>query len=323
MNLSAILITSREKPLLEWFFDSLRGQVKPEDRIQVIVVDLALDHIAEAVPQPRMECVRAGWNGVLHVPGKPTVWQGRYRVTSKNWWAASNSRNTGICLAQHAWLSFLDDRCVLLPGWLDSIREAQAGKYAVFGAYEKRVDITVTDGVIIHSGTVIGEDSREKYVREHWGGTTPAKCPGEWAFGCNLALPLEWALVVNGYEELMDGLSAEDVVFGKHLENNGFDLRYDSRMKIIEDRTASELGEGMPRESKQRFPHDPLDKGHKALERFTPLKRASHQWDIRAVRADVMRGLPFPVPTGPTHDWFDNEPLSEMTWPWIHPDNRK
>lgn len=317
MNISIIFITSREKPLFEWLFDSLRPQIRAEDRIEVIIIDL------HGNDMKRWHLARRSWGTVFHTTPKPSVWQGEHRLTKLDFWAASNARNTGICLAQHAWLAFLDDRCVLLPGWLDCIREAQAGKYAVFGAYEKRIGVTVENGVIKHGGTVIGVDSREAYVKEHWGGATPVKCPGEWSFGCNLALPLEWALTVNGFEELMDGLSAEDVVFGKHLENNGFDLRYDSRMRIVEDRTPEELGEGMPRESKQRYPHDKEDKGHKALERFTPLKRASHQWDLRAIRATVMSGRPFPEPAGPTHDWYDNEPLSEMTWPWIHPENRK
>lgn len=300
MNVTICYITARERPNVEWFFDSLRLQIKPDDRVQIIFVD-ALHRLP------------LDWHGAISILPKWNVWQGPCRLTKQDWWAASNSRNTGICLAQHDFIAFLDDRCVLLPGWLDAIREAQAGNYAVFGAYEKRNVMTVENGVIRHAGIVVGEDSREKYCREHWGGVAPHPCPGEWAFGCTLALPLEWALQVNGYEELMDGLGCEDVVFGKHLENNGFALKYDLRMKIIEDRTPKELGQPMLRSSKERHPNDVEDKGHKALAKFCPLKRASHQWDLRQVRADVMAGKPFPVPSGPITDWFDNQPLSEMT----------
>jgi hypothetical protein len=299
VNLSVIYITSREKPLLEWFFDSLRLQVKPNDRVQVIVVRLIRRTAWEV----------HFWNGALIVEPKPTVWQGPHRVTSKNWWAASNSRNTGICLAQHAWLSFLDDRCVLLPGWLDCIRQAQAGKYAVFGSYEKRTGMVVEGGVIKHSGIVIGEDSREKYVREHWAAAAPVKCPGEWSFGCNIVCPLEWALAVNGFDEICDGAGFEDPFFGLNLEHSGYPTYYDHRMRMIEDRTPEELGEPIMKRDKGLSPYD---KSHQLQEMLVNRKTASHPINLRAIRADVMRGLPFPMPWGPTHDFFDNQPIAEM-----------
>lgn len=302
MNLSCVYITSREKPLLEWFFDSLRLQIKPEDRIQVIVVDL---HIIERCTDPTFQ----EWNGAQLVQPKPTVWQGTFRKTSKDWWAASNSRNTGICLAQHAWLAFLDDRCVLLPGWLDCIREAQAGKYAVFGAYEKRTGMTVESGVIKHAGIVIGEDPRELYVREHWAAQAPAKCPGEWSFGCNIACPLEWALAVNGFDEFCDGAGFEDPFFGLNLAHSGYDTRYDLRMKMIEDRTPEELGEPIQKRDKGVSPND---KSHAMKALLENRKTALHPIDLRQIRSDVMRGLPFPAPWGPTNDFFDNQPVSEM-----------
>lgn len=303
MNLSCVYITSREKPLFEWFFDSLRAQIKAEDRIEVIVIDL------HANDMKRWHLARRSWGTVFHTTPKPTVWQGEHRLTKLDFWAASNSRNTGICLAQHAFLAFLDDRCVLLPGWLDCIREAQAGKYAVFGAYEKRTGMTVENGVIKHAGIVTGEDHREKYTNEHWAGAAPAKCPGEWAFGCTLALPLEWALSVGGYDETCDGSSMEDVIFGLMLQNNGFDLRYDKRMKIIEDRTPEELGEPMIRRDKGISPND---KSHMLLAMLREKKTAQHGLDIRKVRDGVMRGLPFPLPWGPEKCFYDEQLVKDM-----------
>lgn len=285
-----------------WLFDSLRLQIKPDDRIQIVVVDSkkAFDEERDFTHL---------WIGSVHVPPRPNVWQGKHRVTSKEWWAASCGRNTGICLAQHDWLAFLDDRCVLLPGWLDAIREAQAGNYAVFGAYEKRTSVTVEAGVIRNAGIVIGEDPREKYVRKFWHTPPPHKCPGEWSFGCNIACPLEWALAVNGFCETCDGAGFEDPFFGLFLANSGHETRYDLRMKMIEDRTPSELGNPITKTDKGCTP---LDKSHKIKERLEKRKTALHDIDLRQIRSDVMRGLPFPIPTGPTHDWFDGQPLSEM-----------
>lgn len=248
-----------------------------------------------------------------YIQPKPNVFQGEHRLTPVDAWAASNARNSGICLCEQPTIAFCDDRCVLTPHWLDSIRESISGNYIVAGAYQKRIEMTVAGaGAILHGGTITGEDAREHYVNQHWGGKYPVDCPGEWLFGCTLALPLEWALAVNGYEELMDGLGAEDVVFGHMLKNNGYPMKYDARMKIVEDRTPSECGPVMFKTSKEKHPHDKTDKGHAAMRRFLPLKRTEHQWDLRAVRASVLRGEPWPIPTGPTHDWFDNQPLSEF-----------
>ena len=63
-------------------------------------------------------------------------------------------------------------------------------------------------------------------------------------FGCTFALPLEWALQMNGFEEGCDGLSMEDVIFGLMLKNNGFRIDYDPQMRMIEDRTEGEISAG-------------------------------------------------------------------------------
>lgn len=301
MSLTICYITAREKPCLEWFRDSIVPQIV--EPIDLIIVD---SHCEKG---DRFSFPLSPFNDVKWVYPKPTVWQGKHRLTKEEWWAASNARNTGICLCKTDWIAFLDDRSVILPGYINSIREAMAGNYAVFGAYQKRTGLGVTDGVITHSGIVTGVDSREAYVMQYWSGQAPSKCPGEWSFGCNLALPLEWALQVNGYDETCDGLSMEDVIFGLQLQNNGFDLRYDYRMKIIEDRTGSELGKPMRREDKGVSPND---KSHALLEKLRGLKRAANPFDIRQVREGALAGNPWPIPTGPTHDWYDSQPIAEF-----------
>lgn len=307
MSLTVCYITSRLQPRIRWFLESLHNQGEHVD--EIIIVDFY------AANEGRRDKVRAiAGRDIIHVEPKPTVWQGPHRLTKENFWAASNARNTGICMCRADWIAFVDDRSVLLPGWSKSVHQAITGNYAVFGAYQKRHSLIVQNGIIVHGGIVTGEDSRERYIMDHRNGEAPSKCPGEWAFGCNLALPLEWALQVNGYEELMDGLSVEDVVFGKMLENNGFDLRYDRRMKIIEDRTVSELGTPMLRTSKEKHPHDETDKGHAALKRFCGLKRTEHHWNLRSIRESVLREEPFPHHNGqPEFDWFDRQKISEMT----------
>jgi hypothetical protein len=298
MNLSIIYITSRKNPCINWFMDSLNRQKKPGEIIQIIIVDTNAD-----------PGFRVGFSNPYITQPKPTVWQGKHRLTKENWWAASNARNTGIALCRTEWIAFLDDRCVLMPGWMDSVREAMAGKYCVFGSYEKRHGMKVENGIITHGGIVTGEDSRKKYVVEHRGGAAPTPAPGEWAFGCTLALPLEWMLQINGYDEMCDGLSMEDVVAGLMLQNNNFDLRYDHRMAIVEDRTPCECADVMRREDKGKSPDD---KSHALLNMLRHRKRAGHKFDLRKLRADILAGADWPKPWGPEIDFWDSQPIKDM-----------
>jgi len=304
MKLTIAYCTSRYEPRLDWFLTSLYHQIRTGDELDLIVVDTT----------EREGVFRDGhFRRTVYTQPKPTVWQGKHRLTQADWWAASNSRNTAICLCQTDWIAFLDDRCVLQRNWLNTIRNAQERGYAVCGTYEKRTGMTVVNGVIQHGGIVIGEDSRLKYVREHRGSITPTPCPGSWMFGCTLALPLEWCLQVNGFEELCDGMGMEDVVFGSMIEANGFPIMFDHRMAVVQDRTPKHCGPVMVKTSKRRFDRDPEAKDFAALKKFSGQKRTQHQWDLRAVRDSVLKGEPFPIPTGPDRDWYDNQPLKEMT----------
>jgi len=292
-SLTVAYITSRFNPKLEWFLDSLKNQLKAGESVEVIIVDSFPDCHTHDHQIPNISKIQ--------VQPKPTVWQGEYRLTKDNWWAKSNALNTAICLCKTEWISFLDDRCVLLDGWLERIKSAMAGNYAVCGSYEKRINMTVENGVIQNGGIITGKDCRDMGV------TQPIPCGGEWLFGCNFALPLEWALNVNGFEELLDGLSSEDTQFGAMLSNNGYPLKFDVKMKIIEDRTSSEIGAAMKRTSKERWGNDEQDKGHEAIRRFHGNKQAQHGFNIRELRAKVLAGEPFPIPdkTKEHRDWFD------------------
>ena len=294
MNLTIVYITNRDEPRLDWFTASLMLQTHSQPIILVVS------------PHNR--------HGVFP---KPTVWSGPSRLTKQDWWSASNARNTGICLCQTDWIAFVDDRCVLMPGWLDCIRAAMSRPfpYVLCGTYEKRINMTVENGVIINPGTIIGRDSRAEYCETHYvkphGMKPPFKAPGEWTYGCSIALPLEWALNIGGFEEEhCDGLSGEDYVFGKMLENNGYPVMFEPRMKMVEDRTEGQCGPIAIRRDKGVSPND---KSHAALDKLKGLKHTLNRFDIRKVRADVLAGKPWPPPSGSDKDWFDGQPLSEMT----------
>jgi len=303
MSLTIAYITAKNKPCLDWFMDSLSLPINAIIDPEVIVIMSPWN-----LPEPNPYWPKK----VSFAHPKPTVWQGKHRLTKEDWWGASNARNTAFCLCHSEWIAFVDDRCVLLPGWIDAVRRAMKGNYAVCGAYEKRTGMTVKNGVIEHGGIITGEDCRLAYLLKTGHGPNLFDAPGNWIFGCTFALPLEWALAVNGFEELCDGLSMEDVIFGMNLANAGYPIKYDPAMKIIEDRTPGQIGPDMKRSSKERFPNDKEDKGHKALERFGKEKRTQHQWNLSDIRKSVLAGNPFPIPQGPITDWFDNQLLSEM-----------
>lgn len=304
-SLTVAYVTSRKHPEAEWFLQSLASQVREGDAINVVVVDYhsgmraglmiqngAWGHVGASYPLP-----------LLTVPCKPNVWQGPHRFTKSEWWAKSAYINTAICLCKTDWIAFVDDRSVLMPTWLQSVREAMDGNYAVAGSYEKRRDMTVENGSIQHGGTVIGTDPRK--VSSH----APIRMTGGWWFGCTNALPLEWALEINGADECCDSLGMEDVVFGSMLAANGFPMKYDERMAIVEDRTPEFYEAAVGRTD---LGVSPNDKSHGILSRTAGKKRATHHWNLREVRDLVQRGEPFPIPTEPTHDWWDGRPLSEF-----------
>jgi len=309
-------ITSRTEPRLDWFFDSLRNQEGIEAVKQIIVVDgLAQegDGRDESYILKRSSDFEDAAGDLAYISSwiapKPTVWAGLHRLTKQDWWNASNCRNTWICEATQPWSVGLDDRCVLEPGWLATVLEAVKGNYAVFGSYEKRHGLVVEGGVITDQGKTDAVDHREKYCRER-GLVMPFRMPPEWSYGCTFALPTSWALEVNGFDETCDGASAEDSIFGMYLKNCGKALKYDYRMKVIQDRTPGHTGPAMIRRDKGVSPND---KSHAQLAMLRTLKRSKHQWDLNTIRAIRASGEPWPIPTEPTHDWYDGQPLSEMT----------
>ena len=322
MSLTVAIITSRFEPRFDWMFDSLAKQTGAKYISQLIVVDyFAEPNLPKSTvdfqtrrDQVTLAARHAGLEHVLQwVVPKPNVWGGRYMVTQTPHWAAAVSRNTAFALCKNQYIAMLDDRCVIMPGWITAIRKAASEKYAVCGAYQKRVGMRVDHGVIVHGGIVTGEDGREQHCQKN-NLPNPFKCGGEWMYGCNFSLPIEWTLTVNGQDELSCGIGMDDVFFGLHLGNNGFDIRFDKTMKIIEDRSADASAPVMRRDNKTKNANKLDDKDHQLLARMKPLKRANSGMDLRKIRADVLAGKPFPIPSvnPPPVDWYDGTKLSDF-----------
>lgn len=298
-SLTVIMTTSRQHGESDWILPELERQLLDGERFDFIKVDGTMSTQVETTDLSTAKYERYAFTAV---GAKPTIWQGQQRITSQDWWAKSNSLNTGIALCRTEWVALLDDRCVLTPGWLQAIREAMDKDYAVCGAYEKRRGMQVEDGKITVEGEVIGRDGRE--------GSGKRGCGPGWWFGCTGALPLEWVLKVNGWpEDYADGLSFEDVLFGHLLDNNGFPIVFDPTLKIIEDRSPEMLGDPMRRTDKGISPND---KSHAVLEIFKKAKTSGNSYDLRKLRNDILSGGTFPMPTASHTDWYDQQPIKDM-----------
>lgn len=297
MKLSLVFMTGREDPHLDWVVDGLNEQASKDDEIDLIVVDfynrpiLDLDRRLMFTTNIRTRVV----------PPMPNIWQGQYRVTRSDFWATSSCRNTAIVLAEHDYIAFLDDRCHLGPKWFETVRRYEAERISVLvGSYEKRED-----------GDLTSHDHRRQMFPNG-----KIHCAPGWLYGCSFALPLEWALEVNGFEDGTNGLTGEDYLFGEMLANADHTLDFVPDMFVSQDRSHGNvtckgiftcMDKGV----------SPNDKSHAALARFGARSRTEFTPDLRALRAlRAKQGswfrFPVPDPTLEYRDWFDDEDIRTM-----------
>ncbi len=282
-SLTIAYCTSRREPEFNWYFDSLRHQLRDVE-VDTIVVDAY-------VASRHVSCYR-------HVAPKPTIWQGAHRLTKEDWWAKSNALNTAIALCRTEWIAFVDDRSILWRAWLDRVKVAMQDGVAVCGSYAKYANLEVTDGVMT-GGTLLGADTR-----------TPGIYPFDSWYGGSGALPLEWCLAVNGFPELCDSLGLEDSMFGTALQNSGYPIRYDSDMLLIEDRTPGQIDGALRRADKGG---SPKDKSHAIVDILRNSATSLNPYSLRDLRNSVLAGEPFPTPDPGEHrDWYDGQLVSEF-----------
>lgn len=292
--------TSRRNPRFEWFAEGLARQLNG-DKPEVLVIDFYADERdLGAIGRS------AGLNCRSMAP-KPTVWQGKHRLTPSNYFAASNARNTAICAAKGDYLVLVDDLSV--PGrlWYSRAKAARDGGYVVCGSYEKALAMVVEKGKLISmSYHEPGQDGRRKLS------PTFGRGYGSWFYGCSCGAPIQAFLDVNGYPEIADGMGYEDAVTGWALEANGYQLFFDPEMLTIESEEAHHED---PPFLRRDYGTSPNDKSHALLNICRGVKRFDNYFGeegIAGLRRRIQSGEPFPVPSIPTHEWFTGKPLSEL-----------
>jgi len=307
--LSICYMTFRRKPNIQWFFDSLDNQTwgNYADK-QVVVVDYF-----HGEPGREDEIAALAHCPIRHVPPKPTVWQGPYRLTRNEYFAAANARNTAICHATGDHIAFVDDLSVLGGEWLMAAYEAIEGKYVGMGMYRK------VKGLVVEHGLVKGFDEWAGGTDSRVAYSQPDKAvphPGSLLYGCSLVGPTEAFLSINGYDEACDstGLGSEDYIAGMMLNANGWGTRLDRRMWTYESEEGHVQDRPFLRRDKGTSPND---KSHAILHMVTSGGRTVApnyfpEGGIRAMREHVLGGGGFPAGMIPDRDWYDGQPLSEL-----------
>lgn len=294
-------MTNRCNPRFQWFADGLKRQ-GADQSIEVLVVDFyADDRDLGLVGRER------GLNCRSITP-KPTVWQGKHRLTKENYFAAANARNTAICAAKSDYIVFADDLSVPGDRWLERARWHQRVGNVVAGSYQKVMKMVVEDGKLASFGEFeAGKDHRRAHQKY-----SMAPCYGSWFFGCSCGGPIEAFLEINGYPEIADGMGYEDSVTGDALRANGRAIFFDKELLTYE----SEEGHHEDKPFIRADPGvSPNDKSHALLNLCRGVKRFDNFFGpegIRGLRAKVQSGEPFPIVGIPEHEWFTGKPLREL-----------
>lgn len=312
-------LTNRKGCLFNWFADSLHLEtVGDYTAIKVLAVDYwaqDVDGWTESDVAKRKSEFRALTKApdFVHVPPKPTVWQGKYRLAKINYFAASNARNTGLCLAPDGYVVFVDDLSVLLPGWLDQVREAAKNGWVACGTFRKVLRLEVEDGIV--KGFYDHPSGHDPRFRDKPGDDLIPTGGGH-AFGCSIGMPVESLLSINGYDEDADSMGGEDYLAGLMLERTGAPLMFCRRMATLESEELHFVEKPFARIIKKQIPVSESfpDSSHAILSWVASAKRnqAPNYQNMRDTRQLVLSGKPFPKIQCPEHDWRDGQPIREM-----------
>ena len=220
--------------MFEWFIQPLRKSIDDNGfnfPIQIIVVDGFLYECPDKTARREYFSQKVGNLELTHVSPKPTRWQGEYRLTSNNYFAAANTRNTGACYAKYDYIAFVDDLGIISPTWLPAVVNTVKKGEIHCGAYTKVKNIIYDANSFRYNG---GDENGGRDTRLNLYEQDISKCAGGQLYGSSFCLPKRLYFELNGQNEMCDGLSGEDYDFGIRLERTGYQIYYDKLMFIHE-----------------------------------------------------------------------------------------
>jgi hypothetical protein len=221
--------------MFEWFIEPLKQSIAENNfnfPIQIVVVDGFLYDSTDKTVRREYFSQKVGNLELTHVLPKPTRWQGEYRLTSENYFAAANTRNTGACYAKYEYITFIDDLGIIKNTWLPAVVNAMNKNEIHCGAYTKVKNIIYDANTFTYNGGDEngGRDHRLDHYKEDI-----SKCPGGHVYGSSFCLPKRIYFELNGQNEMYDGCGGgEDYDFGIRLERTGYEIYYDKLMFIHE-----------------------------------------------------------------------------------------
>ncbi len=321
-GVSIALCTARQVCGFQWFVDSLAPQLGDDDAELIVVDGLYSPERAH-----RFAGIVGNRMAFRHVAAKPTPFNGPYRVTPMDFFAAASARNTAVVFARKPYIVFVDDSAILAPGWWAAVREAANARIVVSGSYAKRWRMLVRNGILLSShASPEGLDSRWNCGDDHG----VVRIAGSHFFTATAGLPRELLLELNGFDELCDGCGGEDYQLGLRIQNAGIPLFYDRRIHTIESEELGWLGPTMRR-------YDPtIEEGTylSKLRTFGVTSRVSDaEFKLSAMTVDIAIGSRMTRSLGnyyslrdlgpddlarlparfPRRHWFNDCPLSEIS----------
>ncbi len=320
MKITIAYFTARNDPKIEWFFRSLKRECKGDYAdLDLIIVDFHAEEHGRREAFYAICSMEMGRqpeeNWYRHVCPKPCAWQGKYKKTKNEHFAASNARNTAFALCRTDYIACVDDLSVLMPGWILQLQHGAQHRYLALGAYKKVINLDVdAQGNAHYEQFPPGVDSRWNNGSD----TGIVAAAGSWLFGCSFGIPLESALRANGFDEACDGQGAEDYDFGIRIERTNIKIFYNRNMLTLESEELhhSPGNQKFIREMKMmKWENYDLGSDHVMLRKvqneYNRCWTTKNDFNLREMRQKVLAGEPFPIPTITT-DWRTGKPLSEI-----------
>lgn len=236
-QLTICYFTCRKNPYIQWFFRSLNRELKGDwKNINIIIVD----YLYQYNPDERLNEFKQYYEkynaNVKHIAPKPCAVQGKYRVTNKNYFAASNSRNTAFIHCETPYIACIDDLSVIKEGWLEVVLWGMKNNYVLYGSYSKVNNLQCDiDGNYTFDTDITNKGLDSRYKDQYINNNFANRVAGSWLFGCSFAMPLELALKIDGFDETCDTISSEDSDFGIRLGRVTNNIYYSKQMFTYED----------------------------------------------------------------------------------------
>lgn len=303
-------LTFRREPMVHWFFDSIHRECAGDyTGIKIVVVDFLADE-----PGRRDSFAKLAHCDITHIAPMPNVWQGKYRLTSTDYFAAATARNSAVCHAPDGFIVFCDDLSVLMPGWLSCVRVAMAKGYVICGTYKKVLSLVVENGsAVYYREYAAGIDSRTRLGSQDG----PVSLPGGAVYGCSVGMPIEAILDVNGFDTDCDclGLGSEDSICGLMLEQRGWKIMFDTRMQTLESEERHHWQPSLKRVIEKKE-GDAQDASWAILNPVVAgiRSRAPNYFGeegLAGLRKRILAGESFPIMRIPDCNWYSGKPLSE------------